>query len=203
MYVPKEFRLEDREAAVAFMKRYNFALLVTPGTEKPQATHLPFHISIQDNAIRLSAHMAKANPQWKDFDRRDVLVVFSGPHAYISPANYEKQQNVPTWNYIAVHAYGKVNMITDMQEGMQVLEEMIMLSEPGYKTQWEQLSEKYKHSLYNEIVPLTINITEIQAVEKLSQNKTASERNNIIHSLQHYDDGAAHELSGYMQEKEK
>jgi transcriptional regulator len=194
--------MQDHEAAVAFMQRYNFALLVTQGAERPQATHLPFHISVHDGAVRLSAHMAKANPQWKDFDGRDVLIVFSGPHAYVSPANYEQEQNVPTWNYIAVHAYGKVNIITDMQEGMQVLEEMIAQSEPGYKAQWEQLSDKYKHGLYRGIVPITIHITELQAVEKLSQNKTAAERQHIIHSLQQYDDGAAHDLAIYMQAKE-
>jgi len=194
--------MHDHDAAVAFMQRHYFALLVTQGTGRPQATHLPFHIFIQDGTIRLSAHMGKANPQWKDFDGRDVLVVFSGPHAYISPANYEKEQNVPTWNYIAVHAYGKVKMIHDAAEGMQVLEEMILQTEPGFKARWEQLSEKYKQGLYNGIVPVVINITELQAVEKLSQNKTAAERSNIIHSLQQYDDHAAHDLAAYMREKE-
>jgi transcriptional regulator len=102
MYIPPHFRQHDPEAAIAFMKRHPFAVIVSNGAEAPLATHLPFHTSEENGSIVLTAHFAKANPQWKTLS--DVLVIFSGPHAYISPSNYEKEENVPTWNYIAVHA---------------------------------------------------------------------------------------------------
>lgn len=193
--------MEDQDAAIALMQRYNFALLVTQGTDRPVATHLPFHVTESNGHIRLSAHMAKANPQCKDLDGQEVLVVFSGPHAYISPANYEKEQSVPTWNYVAVHAYGKLKVITDAQDGMQVLEDMILQSEPGYKAQWERLPEKYKRGLYNGIVPVVIEVTTLQAAEKLSQDKSADEHGRIIADLHRYDDAAARELAAYMQQK--
>jgi len=106
MYTPASNRIEDRARHITFMREYNFAALVTGTEGRLLATHLPFMVIEDDAGLRLQAHMAKANPQWQDFaEGGEVLVIFSGPHAYISPSLYERKPSVPTWNYVAVHAY--------------------------------------------------------------------------------------------------
>lgn len=200
MYIPPHFRQHDREAAIAFMKQYPFALIISNGPEAPLATHLPFHVSEEGDDLVLTAHFAKGNPQWKGM--ADALVVFSGPHAYISPSLYEKNENVPTWNYIAVHAYGKVELVTVEAEGFAILEEMMQQSEPEYLAQWSTLTDDYRMRLFKGIVPFRMHVTKLEAKDKLSQNKTATERTTIIHSLSESEDGAAQDISKFMASRE-
>ncbi len=202
MYIPKQFKLEDRETIIGFIKQYNFAPIITIGNGRPHATHLPFHIDDTNGVIRLTAHMAKANPQWKDFDAQEALIIFSGPHAYISPTNYEKHENVPTWNYLAVHVYAKVHLVHDEARGYEILHEMMQQSEPAFLRQWSELDEGYKQRLFKGIVAFEIEVTDIQAKHKMSQNKTATERQNIIGSLSKEDDTAMKETAKYMEQNE-
>lgn len=139
MYIPKHFRLDDRQETVAFMQRYSFATLVTAQNNYPEATNLPFLIEQRGDELILSSHFAKANPQAADIEKETALVIFSEPHAYISPANYEKEQNVPTWNYIAVHAYGKAAIVTDIDKQLDVLNKMVRFYDAGYIKQWKNL----------------------------------------------------------------
>ena len=107
MYTPKHFEEKDRTKLVGFMKEYNFAALVNSAKKRYWATHLPFLIVESGEDIIIKSHMAKANPQWASFkDDEEVLVIFQEPHSYITPKLYENKISVPTWNYIAVHAYG-------------------------------------------------------------------------------------------------
>src|SRR6202008_765208 len=99
---------EERAEVVAFMRANDFPLLVTGTGGVLHASHLPVLIAEHDGQIRLDMHMARNNPQWKEFFDEEVMVVFSGPHAYVSPRWYEEKERVPTWNYAAVHAYGLV-----------------------------------------------------------------------------------------------
>ncbi len=200
MYIPPHFRQPDQATAIAFMKQYPFAIIASNGPEAPIATHLPFHVSDEGEEIVLTAHFAKGNPQWKSM--KEALVIFSGPHAYISPSLYEKQENVPTWNYIAVHAYGTVEIIENEAAGFAILEEMMQHSEPAYLAQWEALSPEYKMRLFKGIMPFRMRVTKLDAKEKLSQNKTAGEREAIIHSLAESEDGAAQDISGFMASRE-
>lgn len=110
MYIPNHFKQEDNDKTMEFMQTYNFALLISVDNELPIATHLPFVVEVQGNSMVLFSHLSKTNPQWKSFADKEVLVVFSEPHAYISPTLYTHEKNVPTWNYIAVHAYGKIQI---------------------------------------------------------------------------------------------
>jgi transcriptional regulator len=181
MYIPREYREQDQGTIVAFMKRYNFAIVVTDNDGVPVATHLPFHVHEQDGNIVLSAHFARANPQWKSIASKEVLVIFSQPHAYISPTHYDREQSVPTWNYMAVHAYGKCRVIEDPAGGMKVLEDMILQSEPGYKDKWDNLSTDYKSALYKGIVP---------------------ERSRIADTLANHEDTAARNVAEYMQQQQ-
>ena len=111
MYIPKHFEQNDRTSTIAFMQNFNFALLVSVKDTIPVATHLPFVIEERDHDIVLISHMSKANDQWRTAKDKEVLVVFSEPHAYISPSHYEKQQNVPTWNYAVAHLHGKMELV--------------------------------------------------------------------------------------------
>ncbi|XZF16618.1 FMN-binding negative transcriptional regulator [Chitinophagaceae bacterium MMS25-I14] len=177
-------------------------MLVTNGSDgRPRGTHLPFHMDVRGEELVLTAHMAKANPQWKELEGQELLVIFSGPHAYISPSLYEKHENVPTWNYLAVHAYGQAALVTDKEKGMALLEDMMRQSEPAYLKQWAEQSEDYKDRLYKGIVPFEIKVHTLQGKQKLSQNKTEAERSNIAASLQNSDDTAAQDIAAYMQRK--
>lgn len=200
MYIPKHFRLQEQAAILDFMRQYPFATLVTSEQGRPTATHLPFQLKETGDALILTAHMARANPQWKGMD--EVLVIFQGPHAYISPQHYEKEENVPTWNYIAVHAYGKARMIADEADGYAILEALMQQSEPAHLAQWERLPAEYKQRLYKGIVPFEITVTELQAKHKLSQNKTEEERHRILAALQQ-EDGPQAAIAAYMRERER
>jgi len=125
MYTPKHFQLTDNQEAISFMQKYSFATIVTNIDGVPEATHLPFIIEQRGDALVLISHFAKANPQSVAVFKETSLVIFTEPHAYISPSNYEKETNVPTWNYLAVHAYGKASLIDDKAKVANLLEKMI------------------------------------------------------------------------------
>jgi transcriptional regulator len=125
MYIPKHYTEDDQNKLVEFIQANSFGALIS-ANEKIRGTHLPFTISKINERIILTSHMARANPQWKEFDSsKELLVIFQGPHAYISPSFYEKEQNVPTWNYVAVHAYGNPRILISEEENIKVLESMI------------------------------------------------------------------------------
>ncbi|MEJ7588804.1 MAG: FMN-binding negative transcriptional regulator [Ferruginibacter sp.] len=132
MYTPKNFVTTDKEEIIAFMKAYPFATIITAKGTMPSATHLPFTVSTTGDKIILTSHFAKANSQWQDITDNKVLVIFSEPHAYISPLHYDKELSVPTWNYIAIHAYGDGKIITGTKRSFEVLEAMIDNYEQGY-----------------------------------------------------------------------
>ncbi|WP_084523674.1 FMN-binding negative transcriptional regulator [Adhaeribacter aquaticus] len=121
MYIPNQFAVTDKAEIIEFMKRFSFATIITAKDGLPIATHLPVIVTTKDDNIILTSHMAKANEQWKDFENNKTLVIFSEPHAYISPKHYDKGLNVPTWNYIAVHAYGQGTLITDADKVKECL----------------------------------------------------------------------------------
>lgn len=198
MYIPKHFEQKDNEKSIAFMRTYNFALLVSVKEDLPIATHLPFVIEEKDNIIVLTSHLSKANEQWKTFADKEVLIVFAEPHAYISPALYEKQQNVPTWNYIAVHAYGKIKILNSDEEKLKVLHKQMQTFEADYIEQFKNLDKKYINGLLNGIVAFEIIVTDLQSKEKLSQNKTAKERNNIKQHLLESDDDVKKKVGEHM-----
>ena len=201
MYIPNHYIEDDTEKLAAFMKAHSFGVMVNIVDGLPWGTHLPFVITQKDGKITLTSHMARANEAWRSLDNdRELLVIFQGPHAYISPSNYDKKQNVPTWNYIAVHAYGKPRIITDFDEAVQVLEAMIGTYEEKYMQQWNELSQDYISKMVKGIVAFDIEVTRLQGKYKLSQNKTVNEQQNIVHSLGKSDDSLATGVAEYMKE---
>ncbi|MFT4662095.1 MAG: transcriptional regulator [Patiriisocius sp.] len=183
MYIPKHYIGKDNNAAVAFMQRFNFASIITSVNNIPIATHLPFVISKRGDEIILTSHFARANNHWEHITENKNLIIFSEPHAYISPSNYEQKENVPTWNYLSVHAYGFAKIIDNESEVTQVLEIMMDSFEPSYKDQWHSLSKEYQTRMSKGIVAFEIQVSELQSKEKLSQNKKEGERQSIIASL--------------------
>lgn len=200
MYIPKLNLMTDEAEILAFMKKYSFATIVTAHNNIPNATHLPFTISKRDEKIVLTAHFAKANEQWTELsDNNSVLVIFTEPHAYISPKHYEKELNVPTWNYIAIHAYGQAKLIEDEESAWEALEKMIDVYDANYKKQWDKLPSDYKFRMLNGIVPFEITITELQAKKKLGQNRTEAEKQNIITAFEKGHDNEK-QIAAYMKD---
>lgn len=201
MYIPKHFEQNDRHKSIAFMQQYNFAVIVSVREELPVGTHLPFVIEERGKEIVLVSHMSRANEQWKGLDGKEVLVIFQEPHAYISPSLYEKQQNVPTWNYIAVHAYGTIELIHEAERQMDLLEKTMLSFEPAYLEQWKTLDPAYKENLRKGIVAFEVIVKNLQGKEKLSQNKTANDRRNVMQHLEESEDQMKADLAKWMKDR--
>lgn len=198
MYIPNLNLLTDKAEAVTFMKRFSFATIITAKDGLPTATHLPFLITLKDETIVLTSHFAKANEQWKDIESNKVLIIFSEPHAYISPKHYDKELNVPTWNYISVHAYGEGKLVTEAKRTTEILERTIDNYEIAYRQQWSKLPEDYKSRLSNGIVAFEIRVTDLQGKKKLSQNRSENEKARIITALSKSEDTNEKLIADYM-----
>ena len=198
MYIPKINLETNRDEIIAFMKHFSFATIITAKDNFPTATHLPFIVAVKDDKVILTSHFAKANEHWKEIENNKVLVIFSEPHAYISPKNYDKELNVPTWNYISVHAYGQGKIITETGKTFEVLESTINNYEVSYKQQWDNFPNEYKMKMLAGIVAFEILVTELQAKKKLSQNRTDAEQQKIIASLSKSNDSNEQLIAEYM-----
>ena len=198
MYIPSFNKFEDLQNIVAFMQTYSFATIISVKDGLPVATHLPFVVKESNGHIILSSHFAKANPQSADVLNGDTLVIFTEPHAYISPKNYEKELNVPTWNYLAVHAYGKCKLLEGADKKTTLLKEMIQLYELDYLKQWDNLPDDYKHKMMNGIVAFEMEVDDLQAKAKLSQNRSQKEQENIIQHLDKSADQSEKANAAYM-----
>lgn len=183
---------------MTFMQRYSFATIISVKDGLPIATHLPFLVKERDSKIVLTSHFAKANPQSADIIDTTALVIFTEPHAYISPKHYEKIESVPTWNYLAVHAYGKCALLDGEQNKAMVLQEMIKYYDADYLKQWNSLLEDYKQKMMKGIVAFEIVVDDLQAKKKLSQNRSETERQNIINDLSMAQDSNEKEIAQYM-----
>lgn len=202
MYIPEFNRLTDRNEIVDFMKQFSFAYIITAKNDLPVATPLPFLIKVKDEQIILSSHFAKANDHWKDIENKDILVIFSEPHAYISPINYTKELNVPTWNYISIHAYGKGKLIAESEKVAEILESTIDNYESAYRQQWDNFPEDYKSKMTKGIVAFEIVVTEVKAKKKLSQNRSEEEKQRIIESLNESEDSNERHIATFMKKEQ-
>ena len=199
MYVPKYNQLEDQAALLAYMRAYSFAALATSGPGGLTATHLPFVIEEDGGRITLLAHMAKANPQWRDFAAGvEALVIFMQPHAYVSPRLYDSRQNVPTWNYVAVHAYGRPVLIEERAAKIALQQKLIRQHDAAYLTQMAELPASYLDARLAAIVSFSIAVTRIDARYKLSQDKNPAERERIARELEASGDSMAAETARLM-----
>lgn len=189
MYIPKINRMDDQDEIFALMEANSFATVVTVDEAGlPFATHMPIVLDKGRGQFgTLVSHMARANPQWKHFAYADeILVIFGGPHAYISPSWYAGDFNVPTWNYMAVHAYGKPNVVEDEATLQQMLTDLIAVNEKGLTPEWSvDWSDERNVKMLKAIVGFEMEITRLEGKSKLNQNKTVADQQGVIAKLEH------------------
>ncbi len=181
MYTPKFNQVTDRAILIEAMQRYSFAILFgEDGAEgMAVATHLPLMVKDEGPHGLIEGHFARANKHWQALVGREVLVVFPGPHTYVSPANYVEELSVPTWNYISVHAYGKLSLVEDDAGKAALVEGLIAIHEPRYADQWRGLPEGYRKTMLAGIMGFRVPIERIEGKFKLSQNRKEQERLNV------------------------
>ena len=202
MYIPEFNRLDDSAAALAFMQAHPFAIVVSAGEGSPFATHIPVLATEAASGILLRGHVALANPHWKLLGQeRETLVIFHGPHAYISPSLYGSPESVPTWNYAAVHAYGRARILQGPDSLTEVLLETIAIFEPAYLDQWQGLNEKFRAKMLSNIVGFEITVERLEAKFKLSQNRPKADQSRVIESLGSSSDSAISEVAKLMKEQ--
>jgi transcriptional regulator len=197
MYSPKFNRVDDRSILIEAMQAYSFATLFGPVSAAPVpvgltpaaptspappgavATHLPLVVKDEGEHGLIEGHFAKANPHWQSLAGRETLVVFHGPHSYVSPTLYTEELSVPTWNYIAIHAYGTLSLVEDDPGKLALLTDLIAANEPGYLERWRALPEGFRRTMLAGIMGFRIPIARIEGKFKLSQNRKPEERQNV------------------------
>jgi transcriptional regulator len=202
MYIPKDNQFTDNEQVIEFLKQNAFGLLVSTVQGQLWATHIPLEFEVNERGQQvLFGHVAKANPQWRDLvDGSEVMAVFSGPHAYVSSSWYD-HENVPTWNYIAVHVYGRYRQI----EGDKLLDSLTRLTNKYEASsvnpvRVEEFSESFMKSHLRALVGFEIEITDIQAKKKLSQNRDDTNYDNITAELDKRGDAQSLAVAEAMRE---
>ena len=166
------------------MRANPFAILVSNGEGGPFATHVPVVLRESGDHLTIRGHVAKANPHWRYLQKDPTcLMIFHGPHAYISPSNYDTREAVPTWNYAAVHIYGTAKTVVDPEQLLTMLHDLIPMFDALYEQQWESLNETYRQRMLGHIVGFEVAVTRIEAKLKLSQNRTRKEQQQVIDSL--------------------
>jgi len=197
MYVPPPNRVDDREKINAFIHAHAFATLITSVDGKTTASHLP--VLFDESANTLRSHMARANGQWKQFASNDeVLCIFHGPHAYISPSWYVQQHTVPTWNYAVVHVYGKPSLI-DERELEQIVLDTTAKFESAIPQPWKiPLSENEIAQMLKAIVGFKIEVVRVEAKFKLGQNRSREDQEKMLYSLQRAPDEESRALAQFI-----
>ncbi len=201
MYVPPHFRIDDPAMLASFMRRNAFATLVSVQDGAPFATHLPLLVDGEGETLRLIGHMARANPQWRGFADQDVLAIFAGPHAYVSPSWYANPKSVPTWNYATVHVYGRASAIDDRAQVYDVLQRLTEREERTAAAPWriESLPDDYVANMMEGIVAFTIVPSRVEGKYKLSQNRPREDRERVTRELAGSPSDAAREAAALMQ----
>jgi transcriptional regulator len=206
MYLPERFREDDLPTLHALMRDYSFAILVTSHEGVPIASHLPLILAADEGPYgTLYGHMARANAQWRDFDAsHDVLVIFQGPHTYVSPSWYAADpSNVPTWNYAAVHAYGSPRLITDEDACQALLDTLVRTHEAPFATPWRfQMPEAERRQKMQGIVTFAIRITRLEGKLKLSQNRSLADQQQVAEILQQSPDATSRDVGVLMQQRQ-
>ena len=201
MYIPKNYKNEDLAEVKDFLKQNSFGILVSQVDGRPWATHIPLELEVDDtgNDI-LAGHIAKANPQWKNFkDQKEILCIFNGAHSYVSSSWY-KEEEVPTWNYIAVHIYGTLKIV-DEETTLASPHKLVNKYEKDSKNpiSINDLSKKTMRQIKG-VVGFHISIDEIHAAYKLSQGRE-HDHSKIIQELEERDDTGSKKIAKLMRNK--
>ena len=185
MYLPRHYAVTDKQQLHDFIKENGFGIMFSSNGPEPMATHLPFildeHAGEQGTLL---SHMAGANRQWRYDDGQEVLAVFQGSHTYVSPTWYQDPETVPTWNYVAVHAYGKLRAVQDQQRLQNILAQITDYYESSLPEPWQaQFNSEYAQQMLKRIVVFDIEIDKIQGKWKLNQNLPEPRRRRVVNVL--------------------
>lgn len=177
MYMPPQFNAKDPTFALELMRTHGFASLISTDNEGlPFVSHLPLVAEQEEGGgIVLWGHCAKPNPHWRYLEARPkAVVVFQGPHAYLSPTVYPDLARVPTWNYLAVHCTVEAALIVDPAAKDVLLKKLIHEHEPAYAQQWRDLGEEFQQKMLMGIVGFSLTVTDLQCKIKLNQHRKES-----------------------------
>ncbi|CAN5268873.1 FMN-binding negative transcriptional regulator [soil metagenome] len=185
MYIPASFKVSDLTRLHRFIREHSFGQLTTVRDGAPFVSHVP--MLLEDAPAphgSLLGHIARANPQWQGADGQQVLAIFTGPHAYVSPSFYEAENVVPTWNYVAVHVYGALHVLEDAESLTAILQKSVVAYEQDRENPWTlDPSSPYFEKMIHAIVGFRIDITRIEGKWKLSQNQPPERRAKVRRAL--------------------
>ncbi len=197
MYSPPYFSENDNLKLAELIRENGFGVLVSVIDGRAIATHIPF-LYDQETGVLLG-HVARANPQWESLAyAQDVLVIFQGPHAYVSPSWYESP-GVPTWNYAIVHIHGSTTTFDAPERLAKLLSRLTDQYESSSEAPW---SGRYDPRLLKNIVGIEVQIASIEAKFKLSQNRSAEDRKRVRSKLNEIGGSEAQKVASMMQENE-
>ncbi|MBN8514251.1 FMN-binding negative transcriptional regulator [Accumulibacter sp.] len=178
MYIPRHFAVSDRDEMFAFIEANAFGQLISSVAGRPFSTHMPFLLSADRTSC--IGHLARQNPQHGEIGGQQVLISLQGPHDYVSPSWY-RSPGVPTWNYQAVHIYGRCRVFTDRQKLKSLVDALTARYESAFAKPWRP---DYKASMLDAIVGVEVTVSEIQGKYKLSQNRSEEDRLQVIDALE-------------------
>jgi transcriptional regulator len=206
MYIPSHFREERLDVIHALIRRHSLATLVTMGPDGLTANHIPMLLDPAPAPYgTLRGHVARANPVWRETDMGlAALAIFSGPEAYISPSWYEAKREtgrvVPTWNYAAVHAYGRPEFFHDPERLRELVRTLTDVNEAQFEHPWSitDAPADYVDSLLNSIVGIEIRIERVEGKWKMSQNRSDADRRTVVAALETAGSEAANEIAAII-----
>jgi transcriptional regulator len=202
MYRPRAFDIDDNATLFRVIRENSFALLVSSGGGSLVASHIPLFLDADgDGPGRLLGHVARANDQWRGFDgKAEAMAVFQGAHAYVSPSWYISELMVPTWNYVAVHAYGRPQVVADAAQTRTHLERLVATYESPATGPWSmaRLPDDYVQRMIKGIVAFEMAIERLEGKFKLSQNRSTADREGAIKGLEKSGDAVAGEVARLM-----
>jgi len=197
MYIPKHFAIEDEEILFDFIENNSFGIIVSIIDQIPVATHLPF--ILDRNNRSLYGHFAKPNPQWEQITSQEVLVIFQGPHHYISSSWYETNRSVPTWNYVSLHVYGTIEIMEQKGELLEALNKMVAkYEEPAGTYSIDESNHEFVEGMMKGIVGFRLNMNRLEGKWKLSQNHSKERQERVIRRLEEIPNDDAKEIAKLM-----
>jgi transcriptional regulator len=204
MYTPRYFAEESKEVLHGLIREHSFGILVTGGETGLQATHLPFLLDHEgEGPAVLRGHVARANPQWQALATgEEALAIFRGPHAYVSPTGYVMPEAVPTWNYVAVHVYGRPRIVDDPGALLDLVTRLSARYEAGRPEPWSpaKVSPGFVSAKLGGIVGFELPVERIVGKKKLSQNLGREDRRSAAEALAASGDGEAASVARLMRE---
>lgn len=199
MFVPKNLRIQEKEHITHFISEHSFGVVVSDTLD---ATHIPFTFKPEEGEQGvLYGHIAKSNPHIHQLTGENALVIFSGPHAYISPSWYENGPGVPTWNYAAVHCKGRASLLND-DETIQAMDDLVSKYEPALLNNKALMPKDYQDKLRRGVVGFKIVIEHIDAKEKLGQQRKIPDQQGVFKALQESGELGDIQLANYMQKRQ-